>query len=130
MDGQNFEQQTNEQPVYQQMEQPAYQQGYVAPAEPPKKTNGQSIAAFVLGIVGTVLACCSPIVGIICGVVGLSLGIVGNKKLKSGLGTAGIALSIIALVVGVGMWIANIIALSQMESGMNELINQLNQMSY
>lgn len=148
MDGQNFDQNTNEQPVYQQPEQPAYQQPvyqqpeqpvyqqpvyqqpYAAPAEQPKKSNGMSIASMVLGIVGTVLACCSPLIGIICGAVGLPLGIMGNKKIKNGMATAGIVLSVLALVVAIGMWIVNMIAINSMKSGMNDLMNQLYNMNY
>lgn len=64
------------------------------------KTPGVSIAALVLGICGIVFDCCCG-VGVIFGIIGLILAIVGNKQQKSGVGTAALVCSIIALVFGV-----------------------------
>ena len=141
MDGQNFnngfEQQPAQgqngyqQPVYQQPmpEQPMYQQPmqqpyYAEPAQQPNNSKGMAIASLVLGIIGTV-ACCVPIVAVICGIVGLILGIVANKKNKTGMGTAGIVLSIIALVFGIGMWAYSYYVLTTAEGAMNSMMNEL-----
>lgn len=115
MDGQNFEQQTTEQPVYQQP--------YVAPAgaPDPNKASGMSIAALVLGIVGIVAGCCSGIVGVICGVIGIILGILGNKQNKTKLGTAGLIVAIVAVGLSIISWIIGIIFLSSADSMLQEL---------
>lgn len=71
---------------------------YSATADAPA-TPGVSIASLVLGIAGILFDCCCG-VGIIFGIIGLILAIVGNKQQKSGVGTAGLVCSIIALVFG------------------------------
>jgi hypothetical protein len=56
-----------------------------------------AISSLVLGIVSLVLFCV-PFIGIICGVIGLILGLVANSKPpKHGMATAGIVMSIIAV---------------------------------
>ena len=67
-----------------------------------------AIASLVLGIIGVVL-CFVPIpgggiIGLICAIVGVILGVIARKKAKeagqpSGLATAGMILSIISLVI-------------------------------
>lgn len=126
MDGQNFnngsEQQpvsqtpeqpvfTQQQPVYQQpqyeqsayqqpaYEQPVYQQGTV-PAK--NKAHGLSIAGLVIGIVSICL-CCMNWVGALIGLVGLILAIIGQVKRKSGLGLAAIIVSAAGMVLGLAM---------------------------
>ena len=64
------------------------------------KTPGVSIASLVLGIAGILFDCCCG-VGFIFGIIGLILAIVGNKEQKSGVGTAGLVCSIIAIIFGV-----------------------------
>ena len=75
--------------------------GNVPPVEE-KKTPGASVASLILGISGILLDCCCG-VGSLFGLIGLILGIVGNRNQKSGVGTAGIICSAIALVIGVLM---------------------------
>ena len=74
--------------------------GYGEPVAEEQKTPGTSIASLILGICGILLDCCCG-VGLVFGIIGLILGIVGNKNRKSGVGTAGIVCSVIAIVVGV-----------------------------
>lgn len=69
-----------------------------APAES-GQTPGVSVASLILGIAGIPLSCCCG-VGFILGIIGLILGLNGNKKSKTGVGTAGIVCSVIAIVFG------------------------------
>jgi hypothetical protein len=76
--------------------QPQQQGGYNPP--PSNPGQGLGIASMVLGILALVV----PYVGIVMAIVGLVLGAVGKKKSKdvgmpSGMATAGIVCSIIAL---------------------------------
>lgn len=75
-----------------------------------KPSKGMAIAALVLGIVGAVFAVIplfGAYVGIPLGIIGLILGIVAAKKNgKSGLTTAAIVLSIIAIALSVIFYIA------------------------
>ncbi|MBR1701174.1 MAG: DUF4190 domain-containing protein [Lachnospiraceae bacterium] len=73
---------------------------YGEPVTEEQKTPGTAIASLILGICGILLDCCCG-VGLVFGIIGLILGIVGNKNRKSGVGTAGIVCSVIAIVVGV-----------------------------
>lgn len=73
---------------------------YGEPVAEEQKTPGTAIASLILGICGILLDCCCG-VGLVFGIIGLILGIVGNKNRKSGVGTAGIVCSVIAIVVGV-----------------------------
>ena len=128
MDGQNFQngnEQGNENiqgsyvsnPVYQnsnptQYSDPIYSNGATynnessniynnnSAAAEEQKTPGASVAGLVLGIVGILLDCCCG-VGTLFGIIGLILGIVGNKNRKTGVGTAAIVCSAVALVIGV-----------------------------
>lgn len=68
-------------------------------------TNGKAIAALVLGIC-SFLGLCSPIVGIVCGIVGICLG--GSAKSQGCVdskATAGIILGIIGIIVSIAIWI-------------------------
>ena len=70
-----------------------------------KSAKNNATASLVLGIIG--LCCCAP-----CGIVGLILGI-NSKKAKpenNGLATAGIILSIIALVIWAILLITQIVS--------------------
>ena len=68
--------------------------------------KGQTIAGFVLGIIGIVFGCLSgyfSIIGLPVAITGLVLSIVGGKKLRAnnlpaGMATAGLVLGIIAVV--------------------------------
>lgn len=75
------------------------------------KTNGKAIAALVLGIFGIFMSFWSAavipaIIGIIVSIVGLILGVTARKEQPSGMATAGLVLSIIALVLNVVFLIA------------------------
>jgi len=82
------------------------QQPVGAAAVPAPPGNGMSIASLVLGIVALVgsLTICGSIFAIPVALVGLILGIIGKNKLKTagapfGKATAGIVMSIIALII-------------------------------
>lgn len=63
--------------------------------------NGKAIASMVLGIVGLVFVFFGyfAFIGIVAAIVGLILGIMAKKQQPSGMATAGIVLSIIALAL-------------------------------
>ncbi|MFA9399066.1 MAG: DUF4190 domain-containing protein [Clostridiaceae bacterium] len=72
------------------------------------RTEGFSIAALVLGIVGLVLIW-MPVIGFVCALLGLIFGIVGRNKINAseeplsgkGMATAGLIMGIIVLVLSV-----------------------------
>lgn len=66
--------------------------------EKKRGAGGLSIASLVLGIVAVAFNCCFYYISIPCSIVGLCLGIAGVKKDHSGVGKAGIVLSIISIV--------------------------------
>lgn len=76
-----------------------------APGGAPNPGKGLSIAGMVLGIVGLALFCFWYI-GIPCAIVGLILSILGRKKSQAvgaptGMATAGLVLSVIALALDI-----------------------------
>ncbi len=76
------------------------------------RTNGKAIAALlVLGIFGLLMSFWASvlvpaIVGIIVGIVGVILGVAARKEQPSGMATAGLVLSIVALVLNVVFLVA------------------------
>ena len=63
--------------------------GAVPPPPPaPKQSRGMAISGLVLGICSLVFFW-SPLIGIICGILGLVFGILGKKKQQGGMATAG-----------------------------------------
>lgn len=65
-----------------------------------EEKKGKSVAAMVLGIVSVVGLCVNSWVSLICGIIGLILGIQGKKTENAqGMAKAGIILSVIALVI-------------------------------
>ena len=106
MDGQNF---NNEYDTYQESE--PQQNG----------ASGLSIASLVIAIIGALLGCCVPIIGMLSGVVALVLGIIGIKQNKTGLGIAAIVVSVISIVLGIVGWVINIILLANFDTIMQEL---------
>ena len=70
-----------------------------------KQSNGLAIASMVLGIVSLILTCILPYVS--WAIVGIVLAAIAKKKAKSGMATAGLVCSIIALAV----WVVVIILL-------------------
>ncbi|MGN0463023.1 MAG: DUF4190 domain-containing protein [Ruminococcus sp.] len=95
----NSQPQNGYQNNYNYNQQNGYQNGYNQPQqyyqEPADNSKGLAIASLVLGIVS--FFCC----GSVCSIVGLVLGIMSRKKnpVNNGMATAGIVLSIIALVL-------------------------------
>ncbi len=71
--------------------------------------KGFAIASLVLGIVA-IVGGCFWYLAIPCAIVGLILGVMANKVKKTGMATAGIVLSIIALVLTV-LLVAGVFAL-------------------
>ncbi|MBR1931975.1 MAG: DUF4190 domain-containing protein [Lachnospiraceae bacterium] len=141
MDGQNFNNEQNTQPVQdngfsQEVSQennyyqdntnsnPYQTTGYdVQVEEPAKSTDPLAIVSLVLGIIGIVLACCDGI-GIVFGIAGLICAIIAQMRGKSGVGTAGLICSIIALVIAVIFIILMIIGFAAIGSD-PELYNQI-----
>ncbi|WP_054637239.1 DUF4190 domain-containing protein [Thalassobacillus sp. C254] len=85
----------------------AHQQETGISSETPLKTNGKSITALVLGVVGLVSSILIPLAGFALGLVGLILGILSIREIKrrgesgKGLAIGGIACSVAALVLTV-----------------------------
>ena len=94
--------------------QPPYQQGpYYPPVAPKPPGYGMAVASMVIGICGLVFLWV-PFFGSVLSIVGLVLGAVSKKKLNetgspSGMATAGIVCSVVALAVTV---IATIVCIS------------------
>lgn len=65
------------------------------------QTNGKAIASMVLGIIACVCVFFGygAILGIVLGIVGLVMGINARKEQPSGMATAGIVLSVIAIAI-------------------------------
>lgn len=84
--------------------------------EQPKKTNGMALASLIVSIVSLLLGCCCiGWIGLIGGIVSLVLGIMANKKEKSGMATAGIVISIIAIVGSILMIVIGIVFADALE---------------
>ncbi len=104
----DYQQPYGSQPDYSNYNQNNYQQQYPNYNQYPvedKSAKNNATASLVLGIIG--LCCCAP-----CGIVGLILGI-NSKKANpenNGLATAGIILSIIALVIWAILLITQIVS--------------------
>lgn len=78
-----------------------------------KQSNGLAIASMVLGIVSIILMCFPTIFCYgtwVLAIVGIVLAAVAKKKAKSGMATAGLVCSIIALALWV-VYIIGIVAL-------------------
>ena len=109
--GQQYQQPYGQQPYGQQPygQQPYGQQPYYGqqPVRPNVKT-GYSTAALILGIISVVCSCFIPslvIVGLICGIVGVSLSNKARRKRdRGGMQKAGKVLSVIGIVVSI-IWI-------------------------
>lgn len=88
MDGQNFQNNSYEQPSSPQ----------------PQKTDALAIVSLVLGIAAILLGCCVTYLGIALGIGGIVCAVMSKKKQKSGLATAGMVCSIIGIVFAL-IWI-------------------------
>ncbi len=82
---------------------------YGVPVAQPKGSNGLSVAALVCGVVGIVFAFVPIIgapIGIVLGVLATAMGAIGRARaISKGIGTAGLVLGILSLVVTIG-WFA------------------------
>ncbi len=75
------------------------------------KSNGKATAAVVLGVI-SLLGLLSPIVGIVCGIIAIVLSSLAKTDgMVIGRAKTGRVLGIIGTVIGVAMWIINIIML-------------------
>ena len=77
------------------------------------KTPGSSIASLVLGLISLLCAwfLYVALISIIKGIIGIILGIKGNKIQQTGMGTAGIVLSIIGLVLSIIVFFACVLCI-------------------
>ena len=94
MDNQNFQNNSYEQPNYQQP----------VPPDQPQKTDTLAIVSLILGIAAIVLGCCITYLGIALGIGGIICSVMSKKKQKSGMATAGMVCSIVGIVFAV-LWI-------------------------
>lgn len=78
-----------------------------------QKTPGSSIASLVLGLISLLCAWFGygALISIITGIIGIILGIKGNKIQQTGVGTAGIVLSIIGLVLSIIVFFACVLCI-------------------
>lgn len=78
-----------------------------------EKTPGSSIASLVLGVISLLCAWFGygALISIITGIIGIILGIKGNKIQQTGVGTAGIVLSIIGLVLSIIVFFACVLCI-------------------
>lgn len=78
-----------------------------------QKTPGSSIASLVLGLISLLCAWFGwgALISIITGIIGIILGIKGNKIQQTGMGTAGIVLSIIGLVLSIIVFFACVLCI-------------------
>lgn len=82
---------------------------YGVPVAQPKSSNGLSVAALVCGVVGIVFAFIPFIgapIGIVLGVLATAMGAIGRARaINKGLGTAGLVLGVLSLVVTIGWFV-------------------------
>lgn len=91
---------------------------------PVEEKKGISIASLVLGIVSLVLLCFWYI-SLPCAIVAIVLGIIGRKKGGKGMGTTGIVLGAIALVIVVVILILAAVGVSMLASMDPNTLNTL-----
>lgn len=75
-----------------------------------KQTNGLAVASMVCGILSIILTCFIPYVSWALAIAGIILAAVSKKSGKSGMATAGLVCSIIALAIWVIFIIVVVIA--------------------
>ncbi|MGM7677653.1 DUF4190 domain-containing protein [Microbacterium sp. A94] len=86
--------------------QPVYPPQYQNTMPPAPKKQGKAVAALVIGIVAFITGW-MPVVGIILGVIAISLAISAlRRKQSKGLSITGLALGAIALILSIGMTIS------------------------
>ncbi len=69
--------------------------------EETQKTPGAATTSLVLGLISLIFACFGygALISVITGIIGIILGIKANKIQQTGMGTSGIVLSIIGIVL-------------------------------
>ncbi|HIW73825.1 MAG TPA: DUF4190 domain-containing protein [Firmicutes bacterium] len=94
---------------------PAAYAAQPGPAYPPApipvavhNPTGKATLSLIMGLC-SILGCFVPLAGVITGVIGIPIGLVGRKTTARGMATAGLALSIVFLIVSVLNWIAGIV---------------------
>lgn len=75
-----------------------------------QSTPGLAIASLVMGIISLLVCCCWGC-GILFAIPGMIMGISANKKVKTGVGTAGIVTSIVGLVLNIIVLIVYVVSL-------------------
>lgn len=98
-----------------------------------QRTDGMSLASFILGIIGIVTSCCA--IGWIPGIISLIFGIISKKHEKLGglsskskaFATAGIVLAIISIVFGLIILIYCIAYYPEIQKSMQEALNKQSQ---
>lgn len=94
----------------------------VLPKEPQQpRSNGKAIAALVLGICSIVFSCLIPILGILLGIVAIVFAVLSNKEGKSNMALAGMITGISGIVIGIIMWIINIVILTSVGNAFSNL---------
>ena len=73
---------------------------YPSPIAPNQNGDGLAVASLVLGIL-SIVTCCAWILSIVCGIIGLILGIAAKVKGSSGMSVAGIVLNCCGIALGI-----------------------------
>ena len=89
----------------------------------PSGSKGMSIAALVLGIISVVLFCFWYL-AIPCAILAIIFGILGRKKEKSGMATAGFVLGIVAITISIIIVIIGIAFSAFLNNGLMDAINE------
>ena len=104
-----------------------YNNNYSDPYQEKPPANGLAIASLVLGIIAIPAGCCYGF-GILLGIIGLILGIIskGDTGKMSTMALVGVICSIVGILIGVGFWVLFAIGLNSMGgwSGLTEYMNQ------
>ncbi len=128
-------QQGNYSDPYAYQNQGQYNSPYNAPGQA-QGPNGFQIASLVLGILSIICCFCVAfwdVPSLIMGIVGLILGIVGNKKSKHGVGTAGIVCSIVGIILSFIVFICTLLiyySFASLPSNLSNLYDLLEEYEY
>ena len=108
---------------YAYQPQGQYSSPYNAPVEKPGP-NGLQIASLIIGILSDI-CCCFGFVSITASVAGIILGIIGNKKGKHGVGTAGVICSVIGLILAILLLVLSYLTLVTLPENINDFLEWL-----
>ena len=85
-----------------------------------QKGNALAIVSLVTGIL-SIVCCCSPIISWLTGAAGIVCGVLGMKRCeKIGMARIGMFLGIVGVVLGVIMFIINLVGIFSGESYLND----------